>query len=304
VPGTPSSITGPGGRTITTTPGSSEQTTISTASGAGGLAVNTLTGLTPSMAFLNADGVKGVLSFLNKDADTQVISTPRTVTLDNEPATIAVMRAVPIFGSSAVGVGGGATSTATKPEYTNMGTILTVTPRISANDQVRLKVIPEVSSVFRTVTKKLEGRENQADEYDIRRIETQVLVPSGNTLVLGGLISDATKNIYTKVPILGDLPFIGLAFRHENKARDKKNLLIFVTPTIIKDSDFQPATSTFLQSKPVTMENASDFNDPWESAKPKDWHNPESIPKQEAVYDDNADVLKPSDKPRPQLSPN
>jgi len=277
---------------------------MNTESGGGGWSLNTFNGLTPNIAFLNADGVRGVLSFLNKDADTQVISTPRTVTLDNEPATIAVMRAVPIFQSSAVGVGGGATAAATKPEYTNMGTILTVTPRISANDQVRLKVVPEVSSIFRTVTKKLNGQENQADEYDIRKVETQVIVPSGHTLVLGGLMSDATKNIYSKVPLLGDLPLLGAAFRHENKARDKKNLLIFVTPTIIKDTDFRPEQSQFLQTKPVTMSGASDFNSAWDSAKPKDWSNPEGIPAEEAVFDENPNLLKVDDKPRPQLPPN
>ena len=299
-PGSPTSVTLPGGRTITTSGNSSSQTTMTTESGAGGLSFNSLSGLTPSIAFLNADGVKGVLSFLNKDADTQVISTPRTVTLDNEPATIAVMRATPIFQSSAVGVGGGATSTATKPEYTNMGTILVVTPRISANDQIRLKVAPEVSSIFRTVTKKLGGLENQADEYDIRKIETQVLVPSGHTLVLGGLMSDATKNVYTKVPLLGDLPFLGLAFRHEDKSRDKKNLLIFVTPTIIKDTDFRPDPTDFLQSKPVTMDGVSEFDTPWESGKPKNWKKSGG----EAVYDESIDVLKANDKPRPQLPTN
>lgn len=303
-PGTPTTVTLPGGRTITTSARSSSQTTMSTESGSGGWSLNTFNGLTPNIAFLNADGVKGVLSFLNKDADTQVISTPRTVTLDNEPATISVVRAVPIFQQSTVGVGGGGTASATKPEYTNMGTIFTVTPRISANDQIRLKVVPEVSSIFRTVTKKLNDQDQQADEYDIRKIETQVIIPSGHTLVLGGLMSDATKNIYSKVPILGDMPLFGAAFRHENKARDKKNLLIFVTPTIIKDTDFRPEETSFLKSKAVTISGASDFNNAWDSAKPKDWSNPEGTPQEEAVYDENPDLLKADGKARPQLPPN
>lgn len=72
--------------------------------------------------------------------------------------------------------------------------------------------MPEVSSIFRTVEKLSGGQRNQADEYDIRKIETQVLIPSGNTLVMGGLMSDSTKNIYSKVPLLGDMPLIGRAF--------------------------------------------------------------------------------------------
>ena len=71
------------------------------------------------------------------------------------------------------------------------------------------------------------------DEYDIRKMETRVMIPSGNTLVLGGLIQDDVRNQNTKVPILGDIPLIGLAFRSEAKQRQKGNLVIFITPTIV-----------------------------------------------------------------------
>jgi len=293
-PGTPTTVTLPGGRTVTTTPSYDSQTTVGSGAGTSGggsgglvpngLSVNTLAGLSPGIGFLNADGVRGVLSFLNQDADTQVISTPRTVTLDNETATIAVTRAVPIFQSSVGGVGGGATAVTSKPDYTNLGTILLVTPRISANDQVRLKIVPEVSSIFRTDRKILNGQVSEADEYDIRRIETQVLIPSGHTLVLGGLMSDSSKNQYTKVPILGDIPLLGLAFRSENKALEKKNLLIFITPTILKETDFRPAKTDYLQSTETEAVSGIDPNRAWESAKPMDWSNPHAVPLHDANY--------------------
>ena len=228
-------------------------------------------GFFASPYFLNADGVKAVLSFLNNDADAQTIATPRVVTLDNEPAHIEVTRASPIFATTAGTQGSPGGSQVT---YTNLGTILDVTPRISANDYIWLTVVPEVSSVFDTVTKIVAGVENQADEYDIRKVQTQVLIPNANTLVMGGFIQDNSKSIYTKVPVLGDIPVFGYAFRWENKGLQKDNLLIFLTPTIVRDSDFQPTSTKFLQSSPLSPKSPMNPKTPWNSAKPYDWSNP------------------------------
>lgn len=288
-PGTGSGTTLPGGPPIPGGAGGTSQSTeITTTSGGGlgGLSVNTLSGLTPNIGFLNADGVSAVLSFLNADADTQVISTPRAVTLDNETATLSVTRAVPIFKNTAGTQGSPGGS---EVQYTNLGTILHVTPRISANDNVWLRVVPEVSSIFRTVTKTVAGTLNQADEYDIRKIETQVLIPSGNTLVMGGLMSDSTKNIYSKVPLLGDVPLVGRAFSHQNKSRDKRNLLIFVTPTVVKETDFQVAEkSDFLKTRATQISSGIDTSKAYDSARRFDWSNPQGIPQDEAVFDESA----------------
>ena len=233
-------------------------------------AANTAAGL-GATAFLNADGLSAVLSFLNSDSDAQTIATPRVVTLDNEMAHIEVTRAVPIFATTAGTQGSPGGSQVT---YTNLGTILDVTPRISANDYIWLTVAPEVSSVFDTVTKIVAGVENQADEFDVRKVTTQVLIPNANTLVMGGFIKDNTKNIYTKVPVLGDIPVLGYAFRSENKGMDKDNLLIFLTPTIVKDSDYQPTSSQFLQSSPLGPKPPMNPTTMWNSAKPRDWSSP------------------------------
>jgi type IV pilus assembly protein PilQ len=238
-----------------------------------GMAWNTLSGFTPAVGFLNADGLHAVLSFLNSDSDAQVIATPRVVTLDNQTAHIEVTRAVPIFASTAGTQGSPGGSQVT---YSNLGTILDVTPRISANDYIWLNVTPEVSSVFDTVTKIVAGVENQADEYDVRKVTTQVLIPNANTLVMGGFIKDNTKNIYTKVPFMGDIPILGYAFRSENKSMAKDNLLIFITPTIVQDADFQPTTTKFLQSSPLGPKPAMHPQTRWDSAKPYDWSNPKN----------------------------
>jgi type II secretory pathway component GspD/PulD (secretin) len=225
----------------------------------------------PSTAFLNADGLSVVLSFLNKDADSEVVATPRAVTLDNQTANLSVTRAFPVFqvtpGSANSPAGGQVT-------YTNLGTILTVTPRITADNTISLRVVPEVSNIDSVDRQFLNGAVNTANIYAIRKIETQVLIPSGNTLVMGGMVNDTQTKNYTKVPLLGDIPGLGWAFRKEGKSRNKSNLLIFITPTIVDDAAFHLTSSgtDFLKSriseKPEKPESA------WDSGRPHDWTKP------------------------------
>jgi type II secretory pathway component GspD/PulD (secretin) len=240
-----------------------------------GLLADTAHGFNPKTAFLDADGVRGVLSWFNKDNQTEVIATPRAVTADNTQTTLSVTRALPIFKVTAGGTQSGPTVDIT---YTNVGIILNVTPRISANDSVALRVIPEVSNVEETKDlQTIAGLENTANIYAIRKIETQVLIPSGNTLVMGGLISDNTTKTQTKVPILGDIPGVGYAFRSSGKKRDRRNLIIFITPTIVTDDDFAPTQTDFLKKKaPVDRPDSDEagFDNLLDSAKPHDWSKP------------------------------
>lgn len=237
----------------------------------GGLALNTLSGLTPAMGFLNADGVQAVLSFLNSSYDAQIVSTPRIVTLDNEPALIEVTRQFPVINVTASTAG--VSSGSSQVNYSNIGTTLQVTPRITANDYIWLKVIPDVSSFFATVTKVIAGTEYQADEFDIRHIETQVMIPNANTLVMGGLIQDNPTAQWYSVPLLGNIPVLGWAFKSENVQMDKQNLIIFITPTIVRDDDFQPTSSDFLASRPALMKEPMNPHSAWDKPEP-DWSNP------------------------------
>ena len=230
------------------------------------LLANTASGFNPQTFFLNADGVSAVLSFLNQNSDAKVISEPRAVTLDNETAHLEVVRATPIINVTA---GTANTTGGSQITYTNLGIILDVTPRISANSYINLKVIPEVSRFADTVTKTIQGAVFQADEYDLRRIETSVMVPSGHTLVLGGLVGDNIVTQNTKVPLLGDIPYLGYAFRSDSKQREKQNLIVFITPTIVEDSDFQETQSTFLKT-PLGKDKSKDWSF-WDSGKPYDW---------------------------------
>ena len=214
LPGQPVSTTLPSGRTVDSTPRSSSATELITDLGAGGLSMDTARGLHPEVAFLNADGVSAVLSFLSRDSDTEVVALPRQVTSDNQTATLSVTRAYPIF---EITPGSAQTPPTAKITYTNLGTILKVTPRISASSNVVLKVTPEVSNIDSKDRQIINGNLNEANVYAIRKMETEVVIPSGNTLVMGGLISDTSSKSYTKVPLLGDLPGIGRLFRSDTK---------------------------------------------------------------------------------------
>ncbi|HEV2209223.1 MAG TPA: secretin N-terminal domain-containing protein [Verrucomicrobiae bacterium] len=226
----------------------------------------------PSMAFLNADGVSAVISFLNQNSETKVLSTPRTVTLDNEMATIEVGTMFPI-----VNVTAGTVQTAggSMISYSNLTVRLKVTPRISANDYINLHVQPSVMRLGPLVKSTVGGLNNSVNSFLTRDIQTSVLIPSGDTLVMGGLISDEEDISNVKVPLLGDIPGIGLLFRQDIKSRNKNNLIVFLTPTIVKDSDFQPTRTDYL-STPVP---SSDYLGPdwsaWDSGKPKDWSKPD-----------------------------
>ena len=248
-----------------------------------GLVGNTASGL-GTMGFLNADGLSTVISFLNASSDAQVVSTPRIVTLDNQLANISVTRGYPVFNVSA---GTANTAGGSSVTYSNVGTILQVTPRISAGNKIWLKVHPEVSSFFGTVSKTVGGQVYQADLFDNRTFDTQVLIPNAHTLVLGGLVKDAPNSTQNKVPVLGDVPLLGYAFRSESKSMDKQNLLIFITPTIVQDSDFHATTTKFLQAQPVKTKQYLDTDSAWDgtraATKSKPKKDPQVILNDEAV---------------------
>ena len=270
-----------GGHTITT-----EKTTkdlsLTQILGGGGFSASTVAGLVPYTAFLNADGLSATISFLNANYNAKIMSTPRVVTLDNEMAKIEVTRQFPIL---SVGGGTQQSSGSSSVTYSNIGTILQVTPRISASDKIRLTVLPEVSSHFGDQTVSIPGGQGNASFsfsvpiFDTRRLATQVLIPSGNTLVMGGMIRDNPTSSSTKVPILGDIPGIGWGFRSEVKSMEKDNLIIFITPSIVQDDDFTQHESNFLKQSPQPFKQSMNPNTWWDGGNARgNWDNPAPVP--------------------------
>ena len=294
-PGTPATTTTtlPGGAGVssTTTPSYDTKTILSSLLGGGGFSADTARGLNPGTFFLNADGVKAVLSFLNTYAETKVISSPRTVTLDNETSVIEVGTLFPIVNVTA---GTSQAAGGSQVAYSNLTVRLTVTPRISANNYVKLSVSPRVVRLGDTVTSIVGGVANSVNAFNTREINTSVMIPSGNTLVMGGLIEDNVHQENTKVPLLGDIPGLGLLFRNDSKSRQKSNMIVFLTPTIVEDEDFQPTKSNFLKTRVPIKDSIEGDWSTWDSGKPKDWSK--KVPAQEQSFDDSMAVPGASSK--------
>jgi len=299
--GTGGTTTLPGSTTVPTpTTGSSSifsnltslTTTIpGTAATGGGISANTAKGFSPATAFLNADGVSAVLSFLNTDADTKSISFPRTVALDGVPTTLMVVQNIPVFEQTQSAPAAGASQglATLLPNYekkvngvilNEVGVKLIVTPRIAGPTNVLLQLAPEISQKDALVASEtLNGQVNTAPIFDRRAITTEASIPTGYTLVLGGLDTDSITKNYTKVPFLGDLPGLGSLFRSNSKSDTKDRILIFVTPTIISDSDFQPGQTTFLARKASSVSDVKPSA--WDNGEPYDWTKPKQDVKPE-----------------------
>jgi general secretion pathway protein D len=183
--------------------------------------------------------ISGVLRLAATDNDVNVISAPHVLTSDNEEAEIRVGQNIPIITSrvQAPTTGGTAVSsglsTSVNVERQDIGVTLRVTPQITEGDSLRLDIFQEISDV-----------NNEAPVGDVnqvgvtlrsRRVENTVVVKDGETVVVGGLIGDQYNNIITKVPWLGDIPILGWAFKTESKQLRKTNLLVFLTPHIVRD---------------------------------------------------------------------
>ncbi len=173
-----------------------------------------------------------LLRALQSDTNSNILSTPNIVTLDNEEAELIVGQNIPFVTGSFTG--GGSTNPS-NPFQTiqrqDVGLLLKVTPQINEGDTVKLVIEQEVSSVIpASLEQGLAGLSTRK-----RSIKTSVLVDDGGVLILGGLISDEVNDTKTKVPLLGDIPIIGFLFRSENTTKSKANLMVFLRPTILRD---------------------------------------------------------------------
>lgn len=188
-----------------------------------------LQGLGAGFAGQASDGtIFGViLNALQSDTGSNVLSTPSIMTMDNQPASILVGQEIPITTGEALG------SANTNPfrtiERKDVGIKLEVRPQINEGDAIKMFIRQEVSSVLGPVsTVSSELITNK------REVETTVMVKDGQIIVLGGLIEDDEQVSVDKVPVLGDIPVLGRAFRSEGKSKRRTNLMVFMRPTIVK----------------------------------------------------------------------
>ncbi|MFB2863477.1 GspD family T2SS secretin variant ExeD [Aeromonas sp. MdU4] len=176
---------------------------------------------------------------LASNTKNDILSTPSIVTMDNKEASFNVGQEVPVQS--------GSQSSTTSDQVFNtierktVGTKLTVTPQINEGDSVLLTIEQEVSSVAQT---QATGTANLGPTFDTRTVKNAVLVKSGETVVLGGLMDDQTKEQVSKVPLLGDIPVLGYLFRSTSNTTSKRNLMVFIRPTILRDADVYSGVSS------------------------------------------------------------
>lgn len=182
-------------------------------------------------AILSAPQLSVTLRALNEDSDSEFLANPRIVTADNMQAKIEITRNQPVpqlnFNEqTATAVFGGF-------QDKKFGNTLLVRPSVNKDDFITLSVKPEISNKVGDATFVFAGATVASPVIDTRSLDSNVLIKSGDTLAIGGLLQDEQTKARTKVPVLGDIPILGYLFQEKLNARTKRNLLVFVTPTII-----------------------------------------------------------------------
>jgi general secretion pathway protein D len=174
-------------------------------------------------------------TMLDNDSDVNILSTPSLLTMDNEEAEITVGQEVPFVTGSYTSVGD-----STQPnnpfqtiERKNVGLTLKITPQISEGDAVKMSIEQEISNINAQQTANLGRGEIITNQ---RTIKTNVVVDNKSILVLGGLIDDVVTETEQRVPFIGDIPILGEAFTSRGSNKSKRNLMLFIQPTILRNS--------------------------------------------------------------------
>ncbi|MFM2332588.1 MAG: hypothetical protein RIQ74_1414, partial [Pseudomonadota bacterium] len=172
-----------------------------------------------------------LIQALKENKKSNLLSTPSIVTMDNEEAYIVVGQNVPFVTGSVATTGNSTVNPYTTVERKDVGVTLKVIPHIGEGGSVRLEVEQEVSNV--------ENSKGQAADLvtSKRAIKTSVLADHGQTVVLGGLVTDQTDVSRQSLPVLGDIPYLGRLFRSDSRGNEKRNLLVFIHPTIVGDAE-------------------------------------------------------------------
>lgn len=217
-----------------------DPTAIATLSGLfGGVFGEPIEVTTPTGATVQVPSFGAFIRALQTNTDINVLSTPHLLTTDNEEAQITVGQNIPLPTGQVTGVGGTVQTTVSRSD---VGITLKVTPQINESDSITLKIHTEISDVAQGppgIDVNVLGVTTSK-----RSADTTVVVKDRQTVVIGGLVRDDVKETQSKVPILGDIPLLGMLFRSTTKRTEKIDLIIFLTPHIVKTgADLEDVTS-------------------------------------------------------------
>jgi general secretion pathway protein D len=230
--GTTTTITtGDGSTTTTTSEGGSDLIDAAAAELAG------INGGLAGAAFRSGNAIFGaIVNAVRSDNQSNILSTPSIMTLDNQEARILVGQEIPITTGEALSEN--FDNTFRTVQRQNVGITLEVRPQINAGGSIKLDLRQEVSSIAGPVS---------SDFQDLilnkREIETTITVDDGEIVGIGGLLDDNERRTLEKVPLLGDLPVLGNLFRARGRARGRTNLMVFIRPTILRSAEDARAMS-------------------------------------------------------------
>ena len=214
--------------------GSSNLATLATSIATGSTSTVLSSGLNLGVATkIGGTYVLGALARLMDETGTgNVLSTPNLLTLDNEEAKIVIGQNVPFVTGTYTSTSSNTTANPFQTiERKDVGLTLRVRPQINENGTVKMAIYQEVSSVDASTKSNSNGPTTNK-----RSIESNVLVDDGSIVVLGGLLQDDYSGNIEKVPLLGDLPYLGNFFKSETRSRKKTNLMVFLRPIVVRDS--------------------------------------------------------------------
>lgn len=185
----------------------------------------------PGFSFIaKAMGGQITLNALNQIGNVRVLASPSLMVLDKKTATLQIGDQVPVITQSAVSVVTPGAPVVNSVSYKDTGVILSITPRINESGRVLLDIEQEVSTVQRNTTSGIDS-----PSFGQRRVKTSVVVNDGEGITLGGLIHDRATDVATQVPVLGDIPIFGKAFQHKDNIIEKTELVIILTPRVVRD---------------------------------------------------------------------
>ena len=174
-----------------------------------------------------------IARLLQSQTNTNIVSTPNLITLDNEEAKIVVGSNVPFITGQSITTGGSTSNPFQTIERKDVGITLRIKPQVGESGTVRMAIFQESSSVDGTVAP---GTTNAGPSTKKRSIESNVVVDDGQIIVLGGLIEDSFTENKSQIPLLGDLPLIGTLFRTQSREKKRTNLMVFIRPVVMRDT--------------------------------------------------------------------
>jgi general secretion pathway protein D len=199
---------------------------------------------------------KVILNALSSVTDVKVLSSPSIVALDNQPALLQVGDEVPISTGTATILSNSSTPIVNQIELLNTGVILKVLPHVNANGSIQLEIDQEVSSV---VNANNNAQQTLTPTISQRRIHSTVAVMSGQTVLLGGLISDNTQNTRSGIPGLSDIKVLGALFGTTDNTKTRSEIIIFIRPQLIRNSVDARAVTEEFREKLHSMKGTRSF---------------------------------------------